>query len=106
MKPCEATLATTPHGRGYKMRYTCPCGSPTNPEACPRTRAIKAEHDRRAKAYPKLCDALRQVIKCAQEWHEPEAAGDKKAYLFDLSDHPRMKGPIALLRKLEEEGKE
>ena len=60
-------------------------------------------------AYPRLLaerqqlvEALRKTIACAREWHEPESAGDKKAYHFDLSDHPRMKNAIALLRSLGE----
>lgn len=50
----------------------------------------------------RLVEALRDAIKLACEWHEPEAAGDKKAYRFDLSDHPRIKPLRALLRELEE----
>lgn len=58
---CLAVLKTTPHGNGYKMRFVCACGDPRDPTHCPRTLALNAERDRRAKAYTKLVKALRDL---------------------------------------------
>ena len=60
---------------------------------------IRTERNALRTDLKRAIEALRLAVKCARMWHD--SADHSTAYRFDLSDHPDMRIPVALLNEME-----